>query len=81
LVHISQLSDQRVRAVGDVLKVGEVIQVRVLAVDVPQRRISLSLKGIGGSEESGAPQEAAGESAVPAKKKERKKPLRGGLSW
>jgi small subunit ribosomal protein S1 len=81
LVHISQLSDQRVRAVGDVLKVGEVIQVRVLTVDTPQRRISLSLKGIGGSEEASAVQETAGETAPQSKKKERKKPLRGGLSW
>ena len=81
LVHISQLSDQRVRAVGDVLKVGEVIQVRVLAVDVSQRRISLSLKGIGGPAETPAGQEPSAEVTPPPRKKERKKPLRGGLSW
>lgn len=82
LVHISQLSDQRVRSVGDVLKIGEVVQVRVLTVDAPQRRISLSLKGIGGSAESSVAQEAATAAATPQpKKKDRKKPLRGGLSW
>ena len=44
LVHISQLSDKRVKRVEDVLQVGQVAQFRVLAVDPAQRRISLSAK-------------------------------------
>lgn len=80
LLHISQLSDQRVRSVKDVVDVGQVIKVRVLSVDPAQRRISLSLKGTGA--EAPAESEAAAPEAAPApKKKERKKPLRGGLSW
>jgi small subunit ribosomal protein S1 len=82
LVHISQLSDQRVRAVKDVVEVGQVVQARVLAVDAAQRRISLSLRGIGGQEEAPAEAQAGGFEPPPqAKRKERKKPLRGGLTW
>jgi small subunit ribosomal protein S1 len=44
LVHISELSDRRVGAVGDVVKVGEKHQLRVLEVDEDTRRIRLSLK-------------------------------------
>jgi small subunit ribosomal protein S1 len=79
LIHVSQLSDQRVRSVKDVVEVGKVIQVRVLSVDAEQRRISLSLKGIPG--EPGAAPEAPAEAPPQPKKKVRKKPLRGGLSW
>jgi len=44
LVHISQLADRYVRDPGDVVKVGDRITVRVLEVDVPRKRISLSAK-------------------------------------
>jgi len=81
LVHISQLSDQRVRNVGDVLEVGKVIQVRVLSVDPEQRRIALSLKGLGGPGSFADSTPAASEAHPKPKKKERKKPLRGGLTW
>jgi small subunit ribosomal protein S1 len=83
LVHISQLSDQRVRAVSDVVEVGKVVQVKVLSVDADQRRISLTMKmPREASMEAAAAAAATGTSAEPPKpKKERKKPLRGGLSW
>ncbi len=76
LVHISQLSDHRVRSVNDVVEVGQVVQVRVLSVDSEQRRVSLSIKGAAAQSEAEA--EVAPE-AAPAKK--RKRPLRGGLTW
>ncbi|MCR3921232.1 MAG: RNA-binding transcriptional accessory protein [Firmicutes bacterium] len=44
LVHISQLSDQFVRHPLDVVKVGDVVEVRVLAVDTQKKRISLTCK-------------------------------------
>jgi small subunit ribosomal protein S1 len=85
LVHISQLSDQRVRTVKDVLHVGQVVQVRVLGVDAAQRRISLSVKAAKTPEpvvSEALPAESAAQPAAPPKKlKERKKPLRGGLTW
>lgn len=81
LVHISQLSNQRVRAVTDVVKVGAVVQVRVLAVDPAQRRISLSMKPL--QPEGGMPELAeTTEHAAPARpEKKRKRELRGGLSF
>lgn len=44
LAHISELSDARVRHPNDVVKVGDVVTVRVLEVDPERRRLSLSLK-------------------------------------
>lgn len=44
LVHISQLADRRVEKPEDVVQVGDVIPVKVLAVDQLAQRMSLSLK-------------------------------------
>ena len=44
LVHISQLSDRFVKHPSDVVKVGDVVKVRVLSVDVPKKRIALTMK-------------------------------------
>jgi polyribonucleotide nucleotidyltransferase len=46
LVHISQLSDERVENVEDVVKEGEMVKVKVLEVD-KQGRIRLSMKEVG----------------------------------
>jgi polyribonucleotide nucleotidyltransferase len=45
LVHISQISRERVENVGDKLKEGEVVRVKVLEVD-KQGRIRLSIKAL-----------------------------------
>src|SRR3989440_729423 len=44
LIHISELSWDRVERREDVLKVGETVQVKVIGIDTARRRISLSLK-------------------------------------
>ncbi len=44
LVHLSQIADKFVKDAGDVLKVRQVIEVTVLAVDRERKRISLTLK-------------------------------------
>ncbi|MCF7838366.1 MAG: 30S ribosomal protein S1 [Candidatus Marinimicrobia bacterium] len=44
LVHISQISDDRVEHVRDVLKVGQEVEARVVKVDPVERRIGLSIK-------------------------------------
>jgi protein Tex len=64
LVHISELSDRFVKDPHSVVKVGDRLQVRVLAVDLERKRISLSAKSgstsktatgnLGGSNSSGA---------------------------
>ena len=46
LVHISQLADRFVDNPHDVVTPGDRIQVRVVEVDVPRKRISLSAKGL-----------------------------------
>ena len=45
LVHISELSPERVSKVSDVVRVGDVVQVKVLGVD-DRGKIKLSIKGI-----------------------------------
>lgn len=44
LVHVSQLSDSFVKDVHQVVKVGQIVKVRVLEVDEQRKRISLSMK-------------------------------------
>ena len=44
LVHISQISDDRVEKVKDVLDVGQEVSARVIRVDNVERRIGLSIK-------------------------------------
>jgi protein Tex len=44
LVHVSALSTQFVKDPRDVVKPGDVVRVKVLAVDVPRNRISLTLR-------------------------------------
>jgi small subunit ribosomal protein S1 len=80
LIHISQLSSQRVRTVADVVKVGDVIQLRVLSVDPAQHRISLSLKAAK-EEEVPAAAAATAEPVAAKPEKKRKRELRGGLSY
>jgi len=51
LVHISQLSEDRVEKVKDVLKVGQEVEARVIKVDKTERRIGLSVKAANYSED------------------------------
>ena len=44
LVHISQLVDRYIKHAGEVVKVGQQVEVRVLGVDQERRRISLSMR-------------------------------------
>ena len=46
LVHISQMSDNYVKHPLDVVKVGDIVNVRILSIDTKKNRISLSMKGI-----------------------------------
>jgi small subunit ribosomal protein S1 len=51
LVHISQISNERVEKVKDVLKVGQEVTARVIKVDKTERRIGLSIKAVNYSAE------------------------------
>ncbi len=51
LVHISQISEDHVAKIKDVLKVGQEIEARVIKVDKTERRIGLSVKAANYSED------------------------------
>ena len=44
LVHISQITNRYIRHPSEVLKVGDIVTVWVLGVDLPKKRISLTMK-------------------------------------
>jgi small subunit ribosomal protein S1 len=44
LVHISQISDQRVEKVKDVLRAGQEVEARIVRIDAVDRKIGLSIK-------------------------------------
>jgi ribosomal protein S1 len=50
LLHISQISNDKIRKVEDVLNVGDVVKVRVLEVLKEERKVKLSMKGVEGNE-------------------------------
>ncbi len=57
LVHVSQLADRFVKDPHEVVKAGDVVQVRVTEVDVARKRIGLSMRKEGGTD---TPREARG---------------------
>jgi small subunit ribosomal protein S1 len=73
LVHISEISDQHVDSPESVLSVGDEVRVKVIEVEVARRRVSLSMRQVGGAlptpreteiEEEAVP--AGAETAPPA---------------
>ena len=51
LVHISQISDQRVEKVKDALEIGQEVEARVMKVDRAERRIGLSIRAMSMTED------------------------------
>ncbi len=78
LIHISELSEQRIRSVTDAVKVGDEVEVRVLKVDSASKKISLTLRP---PPKEPSPEELAKIQADRAKaEKRRNKPRRGGIT-
>ncbi len=46
LIHISQIANRRIEKPQDALKVGEEVQVKITAVDLESKRISLSIRAL-----------------------------------
>ncbi|MBQ8928493.1 MAG: bifunctional 4-hydroxy-3-methylbut-2-enyl diphosphate reductase/30S ribosomal protein S1 [Oscillospiraceae bacterium] len=44
LIHISQLADRRVENVKDVVSVGDEVQVKIIGIDLDNKRISISIR-------------------------------------
>ena len=61
LLHISELSDDKVENAEEVVNVGDAVEVKVLRVDTDERKIGLSKKRVGWSKEREA---AEGEPEV-----------------
>lgn len=92
LVHISQISTKRIGKVSEVVKEGDIVKAKVLAVDTDKRRVSLSMADVERDERAaaagavtgtatpaeGAKNTLAAPSAKPSKPV-RKTPLKGGL--
>lgn len=76
LLHISELSDQKVESPEEVVKVGEEIEVKVLRVDAADRKIGLSRKRLTWSKDD--LEESPEAAAATAGGKPRERELRGG---
>ena len=63
LVHISEIANKRVENVFDELKVGEIVNVKIMEIDPDKRRISLSIKATLPAEEPAAAAAPADEPA------------------
>lgn len=71
LVHVSQLADRFVKDAHEVVKAGDVVKVKVLEVDVPRKRISLSMRKDGAARPAGdARPERRGAAPAPQRKPE-----------
>ena len=51
LVHISEMSNKFIRHPSEVVSTGDIVEVRVLTLDVKRKRIGLTMKGVGASPE------------------------------
>ena len=65
LVHISQLSEDHVARVKDVINVGDEVEARVIKVDKVERRIGLSVKAVNYNEDQVKRESQAFESLRP----------------
>ncbi len=82
LVHISQISDQRIEKVKDALEVGQEVEARVVKVDRGERRIGLSIRAMGMTDDEikALEAEAAGEEKAPVSSTSAGSENLGGLS-
>ncbi len=66
LIHISRISTERINSPADVLKVGDVVDVKITEIDDENRKLALSIRALKEAEER-----AAAEAARAAEKAER----------
>ncbi len=83
LVHISELSENRVRRTEDVLKLGQETEARVLEVDSEKRRLRLTLKKHDPEAEARMIKDQANREVDKKHREKRlkKQPLKGGLDF
>ena len=79
LVHVSQLADRFVKDPHEVVKAGDVVKVRVTEVDVPRKRIGLSMRKDGGaSARDSRAERGAGPGGNKGNGRGRKAPMQAG---
>jgi uncharacterized protein len=81
LVHVSQLSDQFVRDPGEVVKVGQKVQVTVMEVDLKRNRIGLSMKSNPDFEPRQRNSSPGGNAARPQRRDSRSQAAPSGNDW
>ncbi|MDR3637264.1 MAG: S1 RNA-binding domain-containing protein [Isosphaeraceae bacterium] len=77
LIHISELSPNRVRRAADIVKPEQEVEVRILKIEPEARKIALSLRPLPVVVKEEPEEEE--DDTPPAPKPERKVPLKGGL--
>lgn len=68
LIHISQISQQRIGNPADVLSLGDVVNVKIIAIDNENQKVSLSIRAL--LDEAQAAEEAMPEDYVPESESE-----------
>jgi small subunit ribosomal protein S1 len=81
LLHISELSDEKVDSPQDVVKIGQEVEVKILRVDMDARKIGLSLRRVQWAAEDKAAEEQAHHHAIdfPSEPEDAPQQRRGGL--
>ena len=59
LIHISQIANKRIEKPEDVLKVGDVVKAKIIAIDFDKKRVSLSIRALLPVEEEAPAEEKA----------------------
>ncbi|MBQ7836851.1 MAG: S1 RNA-binding domain-containing protein [Clostridia bacterium] len=62
LIHISQIADHKIATPAEVLKVGDVVDAKVTAIDEENRKISLSIRAL--IDDAAAEADAAAEEVI-----------------
>lgn len=73
LVHVSQLADRFVKDPHDIVKAGDVVKVRVTEVDIPRKRIGLSMRSGDAAAQGGKADRTAGATSKKPHGKSRRK--------
>ena len=80
LVHISHLADSFVKDPRQIVKAGDVVKVRVLEVDVPRKRIALSMKREASAAPAAEPRSRPVGAGKPASRKSPPAPPAGAMA-
>ena len=72
LVHISQISNRRINKAEDCLEVGQKVLAKIIEVDIPAKRLSLSIKEVQPIDPKNLPEEAENAEGEETEKKPRR---------